>query len=710
MTRPIMLVPNNVGVGLTTVALGLMRAIDKHGVRVAFYKPVTQRLDNISEQALVTRTLSNVTPPPPIDAKRVERMLSDGRRDDLLEEIVERYERSAEDADVVIIQGLVSTQSYPYADRLNLAIYKALGADVAFIATPRNISSEKLADQIEISARHYGGMENPHVLGCIFNKLNAPDDADGITRLDLAYQIDGSFTEKIIDELSGLRLFQGKHFNILGLIPFHIHLVAPRAKDVANFLQAKILHKGELDTRRVTRITLCARSVSNMLDGLKPGALLVTSGDRSDIIIATCLAALNGTNIAALLLTGDYALDEAVEKFCAQAIETGLPILSVETDSMRTAINLQNLNLNVPIDDKERIETVKNYVANYFDEDWLSSLISEKTERHFSPAAFRFSLTEKSRQTKKRIILPEGNEPRTIHAANICGERDIAECILLGKKSDILRIAESNDIVINENVRIIDPSRIRYRYVDDMVELRKHRGITPIIAKEQLQDNVTLATMMLQRGVVDGLVSGAIHTTASTIRPALQLIKTSENAKLVSSIFFMCMPDQVLVYGDCAVNPNPNASELADIAIQSADSAKAFGITPRVAMISYSTGTSGSGIDVDKVRQATELVKKERPDILIDGPLQYDAALIERVAKDKAPDSPVAGKATVFIFPDLNTGNTTYKAVQRSANVLCIGPMLQGLRKPVNDLSRGATVDDIVYTIAITAIQSGNAS
>ena len=252
----------------------------------------------------------------------------------------------------------------------------------------------------------------------------------------------------------------------------------------------------------------------------------------------------------------------------------------------------------------------------------------------------------------------------------------------------------------------MDPASVRDRYIAPMVEFRKHKGLTEDMAEAMLEDNVVLGTMMVAMDEADGLVSGAIHTTANTVRPALQLIKTHDNAKVVSSVFFMLLPEQVLVYGDCAINPDPNAEELADIAIQSAESAEAFGIEPVVAMISYSTGESGSGQDVDKVREATRIARERRPDLLIDGPLQYDAAAIESVGKSKAPDSKVAGKATVFVFPDLNTGNTTYKAVQRSANVVSVGPMLQGLRKPVNDLSRGALVEDIVFTIALTAVQA----
>ena len=386
---------------------------------------------------------------------------------------------------------------------------------------------------------------------------------------------------------------------------------------------------------------------------------------------------------------------------------TGLPIMLTPTNTWQTALTLQNFNLDIPADDKPRIEAVQEYIASHIDKQWIETLtVGTKRTRRLSPPAFRYQLTELARKAKKRVVLPEGEEPRTIEAANICAERGIATPVLLGNPAEIKRVAESQGITLSSGVEIVDPITCREKYVAPMVELRKAKGLTEVVAREQLEDNVVLATMMLEQSEVDGLVSGAVHTTANTIRPALQLIKTAPGSNLVSSIFFMLLPDQVLVYGDCAINPDPNASQLADIAIQSADSAKAFGIDPRVAMISYSTGSSGQGSDVDKVREATKIAQERRPDLIIDGPLQYDAAIMENVAKSKAPNSPVAGKATVFVFPDLNTGNTTYKAVQRSANLISIGPMLQGMRKPVNDLSRGALVDDIVYTIALTAIQA----
>ncbi|MGL4795599.1 MAG: phosphate acetyltransferase, partial [Aeromonas jandaei] len=376
-------------------------------------------------------------------------------------------------------------------------------------------------------------------------------------------------------------------------------------------------------------------------------------------------------------------------------------------NTWQTAVSLQNFNVDIPEDDRERIELVQDYVAGHIDKHWIESLtISSTRSRRLSPPAFRYQLTELARQANKRVVLPEGDEPRTIKAAAICAERGIARPVLLGNPEEIRRVAEQQGVVLTDRVEIIDPAVVRERYVPRLVELRKNKGMTEVVAREQLEDNVVLGTMMLERNEVDGLVSGAVHTTANTIRPPMQIIKTAPGSSLISSIFFMLLPDQVLVYGDCAINPDPTAEQLAEIAIQSADSAAAFGIEPRVAMISYSTGTSGAGADVEKVREATELAKAKRPDLIIDGPLQYDAAIMENVAKSKAPNSPVAGKATVFVFPDLNTGNTTYKAVQRSADLVSIGPMLQGMRKPVNDLSRGALVDDIVYTIALTGIQA----
>ncbi|MFB6348996.1 phosphate acetyltransferase [Moraxella sp. ZJ142] len=328
-----------------------------------------------------------------------------------------------------------------------------------------------------------------------------------------------------------------------------------------------------------------------------------------------------------------------------------------------------------------------------------------KREKKLSPYAFRNQVVKKAQSAKKRIVLPEGDEPRTIEAAAICQSRGIAQCVLLGERATIEAVAAARGVSLPADIEIIEPASIADKYVAPMVERRKGK-VDEAGAKQALTDTVVLGTMMLHMGDVDGLVSGAVHTTADTIRPAFQLIKTAPQYSLVSSVFFMLLPEQVVVYGDCAVNPNPTAEQLAEIAIQSAESAKAFGIDPKVAMISYSTMNSGAGEDVETVKAAVQIIREKAPELKVDGPLQFDAATVANVGKQKAPNSAVAGEANVLIFPDLNTGNTTYKAVQRTADVVSVGPMLQGLNKPVNDLSRGALVDDIVYTIALTAIQA----
>lgn len=346
-------------------------------------------------------------------------------------------------------------------------------------------------------------------------------------------------------------------------------------------------------------------------------------------------------------------------------------------------------------------------ILTKIDREWLRVMMRYDYKHNISPSVFSYRLITKARSANKKIILPEGEDLRIIMAAVIASREKFARCILVGNKQSIAQIASNNNIQLTDDIEIIEPSeKLAEKYIEPMVALRKHKGLTEAVAKVKLQDPVILATMMVQQGDVDGLVSGAVHTTADTVRPALRYIGMAENTKLVSSVFFMCLPDQVFVFGDCAVNPNPSAEDLSEIAIQSADSAAKFGFSPKVAMISYSTIDSGFGPDVDRVREAVKMIKAKRPDIEVDGPLQYDAAISEEVGKRKAPQSTVAGNANVFIFSDLDTGNTVSKAVQRTANIIAIGPMLQGLRKPVNDLSRGATAEDIVFTIVLTAVQA----
>lgn len=691
------------GVGLTSISLGLVRALDREGRRVRFHKPVRQPGDEEGPErsSHFVRQTSDIDPPEPIPFRHAAELLRSGDTGRLLEEIIEKFQQASEGAEVVVVEGLVATAEEPGMDTLNEEIATALDAEIILAATATAGALDEFSERVQTAARLYGGTDADKVLGCVVNRINAPQEVTGAVRT--AREESGE--ELTFETLAELPVF-GDSFHLLGAVPWEQQLASPRTRDIAEYLGARILNAGEIDRRRVVDVSLCARTVVNMTNRLRPDALIVTPGDRDDVILATCMAAVNGVPLAGLLLTSGIEPAKGITDLCERAYQLGLPVLLVDTDSYITAANCAAMDVGVPIDDLERIEGVMDEVATHLRMDWLLDRLETELEPRLSPPAFRYMLVNRARDADRRIILPEGDEPRTIEAAVQCQNRGIARCVLLAKREEVERVAAAQGTELPDGIEILAPEDVRERYVQPMVELRKHKGLTDVMARQQLEDNVVLGTMMLARGEVDGLVSGAVHTTANTVRPALQLIKTAPDAKLISSVFFMLLPEQVVVYGDCAINPDPNAEELADIALQSAASARAFGIEPRVAMISYSTGASGSGTDVDKVREATQIAQRARPDLLIDGPLQYDAAFNEKVARLKAPDSKVAGRATVFIFPDLNTGNTTYKAVQRSANVVSIGPMLQGLLRPVNDLSRGALVDDIVYTIALTAIQA----
>ncbi|WP_077337915.1 phosphate acetyltransferase [Pseudocolwellia agarivorans] len=701
MHHKIMLIPAGFGVGLTSIAVGLVHACQQRGIKVGHFKPISQPSRSVLKNKKDHINWS--TDDHSIPLSYVEEQMADGQREFILEKIVENYDNFSQHYDVVIIEGLIPTTRQPYAGRINRDVAQTLSANIVLVTTPGNDTAEEFEDRIEVTAETFGGIKNSKLLGCILNKVNSPNE-DEFGLLPRENEIESNDEADLFPELS---IFKNKQFKLLGSVPWEMDLVAPRVCDISTYLNATLINKGDFEHRRIRSISFCARTVDNLVSHLQPSRLIVTPGDRTDIIIATCLSALNGTKVGALLLTNGYVPNEHVLDLCKQALEAGLPVLSVKSDTWQTSRYLMNFTPEIPKDDIQRHEKVKQHITDHLSSSWLDTL-SQSIQHNslLSPPAFRHKLTELARKANKLIILPEGEDVRTIKAAAICVKRNIARCQLLGNKENILRIAEQQGIELPEGLLITDPENIVDNYIAPLVELRKHKGVTEAIAKQELTDNVVLATMMLKLGQVDGLVSGAVNTTANTIRPALQLIKTADNCNLVSSIFFMLLPEQVLIYGDCAINPDPNAEQLADIAIQSADSATKFGIEPRVAMISYSTGSSGTGADVEKVTLATKIAKEKRPDLIIDGPLQYDAAIMKSVAKKKAPNSPVAGKATVFIFPDLNTGNTTYKAVQRSADLVSIGPMLQGMRKPVNDLSRGALVDDIVYTIALTAIQA----
>jgi len=703
MSHAFLLVSTGAGAGLTTVSLGLVRALDRLGIRAGFCKPVAQLRDGDRGPERSTQLVEHVTsikPAEAIDLKRATMLLGSEREGLLMEEVVAHYQQSAAHADVVIIEGLVADGHAGYATRLNAAVAKALDAEVILVAQPE----QHLEEYIDLAAEAFTGDDGTALIGIVLNKVGVSGDSRKALQADLLQSAERSMPLSSPAEYPDMT---GKPYHFIGAIPWQARLIAPRMADVVEYLGAEVICAGKLAWRRVLSMEVCARTVANTLSVYHPHTLLIFPGDRDDVFIAACMSAMNGVPLAGILLTGGLQPHPRVMELCDQAIKTGIPVLMVNETSYQTAAKLAAMPAEVAADDYELIDLAMDHIADHLDTDWISARCAIQREPRLSPAAFRYGLTQQAAGLDRCIVLPEGDEPRTILAAHQCGQRKIARCVLLGKAEKIHQAAASMGIVLDESIRIVDPADVRERYVEPMVALRSHKGLTTQMAEDQLQARIVLATMMLALGEVDGLVAGALHSTANTVRPAFQLIGTSPTAELVSSIFFMCLPDQVVVYGDCAINPDPDAGQLADIAIQSADSARRFGLQPRVAMISYSTGASGAGQDVDKVRQATAIVRQRRPELMVDGPLQYDAASNMAVGKSKAPGSQVAGKANVFIFPDLNTGNTTYKAVQRSAHVVSIGPMLQGLRKPVNDLSRGASVEDIVYTIALTAIQSG---
>jgi phosphate acetyltransferase len=708
MAHVLLLAPAGRQVGLTTACLGLVRALDRQGVRVAFAKPIAARGED--RVSTLVKLGSSVTPPHAISRAEADELLAAGDDQTLMEKVVALCSRASEGADVLVVAGMWPEPGMVHSSRVNALMLRALDAELVLVGSPRGETPAELANAMAIAARGLGGLAEGGTVSCFLNRVTRNAGAARIGESRPIWLEAGEDAELDPQDVEAYRAaLEAEKLKPIAVVPSRGDLAAPRVKDLAEVLGARVLRAGDMDRRRIRNVALCAMAVPGSIKTFQPGTLVITPGDRADILVAASLAVLNGVPLAGVLLTGGVEPEPHVFAMCDSALKAGLPVLAVNDGSYAAATAVASMNLQIPPDDSVRVERVMTAVADRIELGWLRSVAGTTRVPRLSPPAFRHRLVEAARAANKRIVLPEGNEPRTIAAASIVQDREIARCVLLGNPDEIHEVARKQGITLSPKIEIIDSAKIASRYVAPLVERRKAKGMTPEQAAHELSDTIMVGTMMMALDEADGLVSGAVHTTAHTIRPALQLIKTVPGCNLVSSVFFMCLPEQVLVFGDCAVNPNPTAEQLADIAIQSADSAKAFGIEPRVAMLSYSTGTSGAGEEVEKVKRATDLARAQRPDLAVDGPLQYDAAIMPDVARAKAPKSPVAGKATVFIFPDLNTGNVTYKAVQRSANVVSIGPMLQGLAKPVNDLSRGCLVEDIVFTIALTAIQAQQA-
>jgi phosphate acetyltransferase len=495
----------------------------------------------------------------------------------------------------------------------------------------------------------------------------------------------------------------------MGVLPEDPVLVAPLLSELMAAVDGE-LYSGDaaLLSREVLGVTIGAMTADHLLDRLRDGRVVITPGDREDALLAVHAAhgEAGFPTLAGVIINGGFHPTDAMSRLLA-GMNSSLPVISCDLGTFEAATRCYNTRGRLTRDSSLKVDTARALFEKHVDCDALRQIFNVASTDVVTPLMFEYALLDRARSQKQHIVLPEGDDDRILRAASTLLRRGVVDLTILGTEATVRARAAELGVDIS-SAAIISPSDEEYvaRFAAKFAEVRRSKGVTLDKAREIVQDVSYFGTMMVLEGLADGMVSGATHTTAHTITPAFQVIKTPPGVGIVSSVFLMCLSDRVLVYGDCAVNPDPTADQLADIAISSAATASQFHIEPRIAMLSYSTGESGTGTDVEKVREATALVRSRRPDLLVDGPIQYDAAIEPSVASAKAPDSAVAGRATVFIFPDLNTGNNTYKAVQRSAGAVAIGPVLQGLRKPVNDLSRGATVQDIVNTVAITAIQA----
>ncbi len=597
--------------------------------------------------------------------------------------IVQRYHEIERKCDAVVIVGTDYTDKSAAAEfELNARIAANLGAPVALVVRGMDRTPAEIAQTIDGARKE---MENNHArVAAVFANRCDPDAVKEIAAL-------------LPEGLVG------------GALPEEPLLVAPELASLIEAVNGTVISGSpELMSREVSTIVVGAMSPEHLLGRLKEGAVVVTPGDRSDALLAilTAHAAGGFPALSGVILNGGFEPAEPIRRLI-DGLGSSLPVATTDLGTYDTASTCWNTRGRLTRDSQLKVDTALEMFESHVDTEALTRLLDVAKTDVVTPLMFENQLLDRARGSMKHIVLPEGTDDRILRAASTLLRRNVVELTILGDEASIR--ARGAELGLDlDKARIISPQDEAYvsRYAEKYYELRKHKGATMDVARDRVQDVSYFGTMMVQEGDADGMVSGAAHTTAHTITPSFQIIKTVPGTSVVSSVFLMCLADRVLVYGDCAVNPDPTAAELADIAISSAATAEQFGIEPKIAMLSYSTGESGKGSDVDKVREATAIVKERRPDLPVEGPIQYDAAVDPSVGASKAPGSPVAGQATVLVFPDLNTGNNTYKAVQRSAGAVAIGPVLQGLRKPVNDLSRGTLVQDIVNTVALTAIQA----
>jgi len=673
--------------GKSAVALGLLDALTREVGSVGVFRPLTTSGSRSDELDLTVDLLVNQ---PGISQSYEEALgvtydAARANADEALHVIVERFGQLTDRFDVILVVGSDYTDVASGTElSLNGKIAANLGSPVVLVVHGRERSPEQVraaaASAIaELRANHV------QTVAMIANRV-AEDAADAI-RMALA---------ELPDVVSAA-------------IPESPLLSAPTFRALVEAADGElVLGSQAWMDREALNVIVAAMSLPHVLDRLVPDVAVIAPSDRTDLIPGLMLAHQSGTfpTLAGLLLTGGYEIPESIQRL-SEGVQQDLPIAMTDLGTFTTAERVMRVRGPITKASSRKIETAHRVFSEQVDQAAFLAAINVPASEVRTPLMFEYQLIERARIDRQRIVLPESEDDRILEAAAILLRRGVANLILLGDETKVRARASALGLDLDEAsvVSPQDPELVE-RFAAAYAEARAHKGMTLERAREVVTDVSYFGTMMVHLGLADGMVSGAVNTTAHTIRPALEFVKTKPGVSTVSSVFLMCLADRVLAYGDCAVIPEPTTEQLADIAISSAETAQQFGIEPRVAMLSYSTGTSGSGAEVEKVRAATALVRERAPDLLLEGPIQYDAAIDPAVARTKLPNSPVAGRATVFIFPDLNTGNNTYKAVQRSAHAIAIGPVLQGLRKPVNDLSRGALVSDIVNTVAITAVQA----
>ncbi|WP_440554262.1 phosphate acetyltransferase [Streptomyces sp. SCPE 10] len=686
MTRSVYVTGIDRGDGRQVVDLGVMELLTRQADRVGVFRPLVHDGPDRMFDLLRARYRLSQDPATVVgmDYREASALQAERGTDELVSALVDRFHRLARDYDVVLVLGTdYAATQLPDELALNARLANEFGASVLPVVGGRDHTAESVRAEVRNAYRAYHGL-GCDVLAMIANRVAREDRDDIATWLSSRLPVP------------------------CYVLPDEPALSAPTVAQIAQTLDATVLLGDDSGLARDTLdFVFGGAMLPNFLPALTPGCLVVTPGDRADLVVGALAAHSAGTPpIAGVLLTLDEVPSEEILTLAAR-LAPGTPVLSVRGNSFPTAERLFSLEGRMTAATPRKAETALGLFERHVDTVDLASRVAASSGDRVTPMMFEHKLLERARADRRRVVLPEGTEERVLHAAEVLMRRGVCELTLLGPVDRIRKKAADLGIDLGET-RLIDPatSELRDAFAEKYAALRAHKGVTVELAYDVVADVNYFGTLMVEEGLADGMVSGSVHSTAATIRPAFEIIKTRPEASIVSSVFFMCLADKVLVYGDCAVNPDPDAEQLADIAVQSAVTAARFGVEPRIAMLSYSTGTSGSGADVDKVRAATELVRARRPDLKIEGPIQYDAAVEPSVAATKLPGSEVAGQATVLIFPDLNTGNNTYKAVQRSAGAIAVGPVLQGLRKPVNDLSRGALVQDIVTTVAITAIQA----